>query len=120
MIGYTGDGTGYIGGSDGRGRIHGRNEFGHIAWLAWTKQTATGTGAIWGDNGVPDDAEGTFSAVPVKIRAFAPRDGHFTRLTERYSEHGENFIEERGVRHVSFPGQSFYEYYVVRAVQEYP
>lgn len=121
VIGYTGDGTGYIGGLDGRGRIDGRNDFGHIAWLTWTKQAATGTGALWSDNGIPNDAEGTFSSVPVKIRAFAPHDGHFTRLTLRYTENGENFIDERGVRHESFPGQrGFYEYYVVRAVREYP
>lgn len=121
VIGFTGDGTGYIGGSEGRGRINGKNEFGHIAWLTWTNQTATGTGALWIDNGVPNDAEGTFSSVPVKLRAFAPRHGHFTRLTSRYTESGENFIQERGIRFLSLPDhKGFYEYYVVRAVREYP
>ncbi len=120
VIGYTGDGTGYIGGSEGRGRIEGRNEFGRISWLTWTNQAATGTGALWTDNGIPNDAEGTFSSVPVKIRASAPQNGHFTRLTLRYTENGESFMLERGVRHESFPGQSFYEYYVARAVREYP
>jgi hypothetical protein len=120
VIGYTGDGTGYIGGSEGRGRINGKNEFGHIAWLTWTNQAATGTGALWIDTGVPNDAEGTFSSVPVKLRAFAPRDGHFTRLTSRYTESGENIILERGVRFLSLPDhKGFYEYYVVRAVREY-
>ena len=122
VIGYTGDGTGYIGGLDGRGRIDGRNEFGQIAWMTWTRQVATGTGALWSDNGIPNDAQGTFSSVPVKIRAFAPHDGHFTRLTLRYTENGENFIDERGVRfYPSVAGESsYYEYYVVRAVREYP
>jgi len=123
VIGYTGDGTGYIGGLDGRGRIDGRSDFGHIAWLTWTKQAATGTGALWSDNGIPNDAEGTFSSVPgVKLRAFAPHDGHFTRLTLRYTENGENLIDERGVKFYNsvVSGQpGYYEYFIVRAVREY-
>jgi hypothetical protein len=119
VIGYTGDGTGYVGGFDGRGR----NNFGHITWLTWTTQVATGTGALWGDNGIPNDAEGTFSPVPVKVRGFAPRDGHFTRLTLRYERNGENFIDERGVRFYpssEIPGQKgFYEYFIVREAQDY-
>ena len=120
VIGFTGDGTGYVGGLDGRGRIDGRNDFGHTTWLTWTTQAATGTGALWVDNGIPDEAEGTFSAVPVKVRAFAPRDGHFTRVTLRYTENGESFIDERGLRFSHIPGQKgFYEYFIVRTAREY-
>jgi hypothetical protein len=120
VIGYTGDGTGYIGGLDGRGRNAGRNDFGHIAWLTWSKQAATGTGALWSDDGIPNDAEGTFSSVPVKLRAFAPQDGHFTRLTLRYTENGETFIVERGVKfYNSVSGHRYYQYFIVRAVREY-
>jgi len=118
VVGYTGDGTGYVGGFDGRGRNH----FGHMKWLTYTTQAATGTGALWGDNGIPNDAEGTFSPVPVKVRAFAPRDGHFTRLTLRYERDGEKFVDERGVRFYNsvVSGQpGYYEYFIVREVAEY-
>lgn len=118
-IGYTGDGTGYVGGLDGRGRIRGRNEFGHIAWLTWAAHVAEGTGALWSDNGIPNDAEGTFSSLPVKIRAFAPRDGHFTRLTLRYEENDEKVIVERGLRSYTTLDGRLYEYFIVRELHEY-
>lgn len=119
VIGYTGDGTGYVGGFDGGGRNH----FGHITWLTWTKQAATGNGALWGDNCEPDCATGKFSPTPVKVRGFAPHDGHFTRLTLRYGRNGENFIDEREVRFYPstlIPGRTgYYEYFIVREAQEY-
>lgn len=118
VIGYTGDGTGYVGGFGGQGRNH----FGHMKWLTYTTQVATGSGALWGDNCEPDCARGTFSPVPVKVRAFAPRCGHFTRLTLRYERESEKFTDERGVKFynsvvASLPG--YYEYFIVREVHEY-
>ena len=117
VIGYTGDGTGFVGGFDGGGRKH----FGHMTWLTWTTTVATGSGALWADNCEPSCAEGSFSPVPVQVRAFAPRHGHFTRLTLRYEKDGEKFIDERGVK--LYPsaalGHSYYEYFIVREVREY-
>ena len=89
VVGYTGDGTGFLGGFDGKGE---RGHFGHMTWLTWTRRVATGSGALWGDDCKPDCAEGTFSPVPVKVRAFAPHRGHFTRLTLRYHRNGARSI----------------------------
>src|SRR5437660_1029096 len=62
VISYTGDGTGFVGGFDGTGRASGgRGHFGHVTWLTWTNQVATGSGALWGDNCEPNCARGTFS-----------------------------------------------------------
>jgi hypothetical protein len=77
---------------------------------------------LWGDNCEPDCARGTFSPVPVKVRAFAPHGGHFTRLTLRYEREGEKYIDERGVKFYAsvVPGlHGYYEYFIVRQVQEY-
>jgi hypothetical protein len=123
VVSYTGDGTGFVGGFDGTGRASGgRGHFGHVTWLAWTNKIATGTGALWGDNCEPDCARGTFSPVRVKVRAFAPHGGHFTRLTLRYEQNGEKYIDERGVKFYNsvVPGQhGYYEYFIVREVHEY-
>jgi hypothetical protein len=118
VVSYTGDGTGFLGGFDGQGRNH----FGRMTWLTWTTQVATGSGALWGDNCEPNCARGTFSPVPVKVRAFAPHGGHFTRLTLRYEREGEKFIDERGVKFYNsvVAGQhGYYEYFIVREVHEY-
>jgi hypothetical protein len=112
VVGYAGDGTGLLGGFDGNGRGH----FGHMTWLTWTASVATGSGALWGDNCEPDCAQGTFSAVPVMVRAFAPHDGHFTRLTLRYEKDGTKHTDEREVRHSA--SERYYEYFILREVEE--
>lgn len=123
FVSYTGDGAGFVGGFDGTGRAEGhRGNFGHVTWLTWTNQLATGTGALWGDDCEPNCAQGSFSPVPVKVRAFAPRHGHFTRMTLRYEREGEKFIDERGVKFYKsvVPGvPGYYDYFIVRQVHEY-
>jgi hypothetical protein len=111
VVGYTGDGTGVLGGFDGIGT----SGFGHMSWLTWTTRIATGSGAVWLDDCEPNCAEGTFSPFAVTVRAFAPRNGYFTRLTLRYNYNGKAVVDERGVRHYSGregrPGS--YEYFIV-------
>lgn len=111
-ISYTGDGTGFVGGFDGTGErneSHTGGNFGHITWTSWTAQSASGTGALWGDDCEPNCAEGSFSAVPVTIRVFAPHGGHFTLLRLNYESEGRRYKDERRAKYVpESPG--FYEY----------
>jgi hypothetical protein len=110
VVGYTGDGTGFLGGFDGTGR--GSDQFGHLTWLSWTTTIATGSGAVWVNSCEPNCAQGSFSPIAAKVRAFAPRRGHFTRLTLRYEDEGKAIVDERGVRHFAgSPG--FYSYFIV-------
>jgi hypothetical protein len=77
---YTGDGSGILGGFDGTGASHP----GHLRWLSWTRSRAVGFGAVWLDDCSPSCASGTFTAHTVKVVAFRPVRGHFTRLTLLY------------------------------------
>jgi hypothetical protein len=110
VVDYTGDSSGVLGGFDGD-PASGR--FGHLSWSSWTAGVAVGTGAVWLDTCEPSCAQGAFVAVAVRLRAFAPRNGHFTRLTLRYDQDGEAFVDERGVRRLELGGS--YVYYIVHA-----
>lgn len=110
---YTGDGSGVLGGFDGNAKS---GDFGHLSWSSWTTRAAGGTGAVWLDNCAPSCAEGTFSPYAVKVRAFAPHNGYFTRMTLSYDYGSEAIADERGVSRLSAPGAKphyFYEYYIV-------
>lgn len=112
VVGYTGDGSAFLGGFDGGTTS---DHFGHMSWTSWTATVATGSGAVWIDGCEPDCAQGSYSPSAVGVRAFAPREGHFTRMTLRFDYRGEAVVEELGVHllraspHV--PG--FYEYFIV-------
>ena len=103
---YTGDGSGVLGGLDGTGAAHP----GHIKWASWTRTGATGSGMVWIDDCTPDCADGTFTAHRVKVKAFRPVRGHFTRLTLGYTYRGKRYIDRRGIWHTG----SVWSYYIVR------
>jgi hypothetical protein len=84
---YTGDGSGRLGGTGGTGLVHP----GHLKWESWTKTRATGSGAVWLDD------QGTVRKDRVRVRAFRPINGHFTRLTLRYSDRGKEYIDTRSI-----------------------
>ncbi len=100
---YTGDGSGILGGFDG-GKGKG---FGHLTWTRWTTGSAFGHGADWIDDCRPDCADGTFSAHAASLNAFAPRGGHFTRLTVRSSYRGKPLVNR--LKLVRSDGALFYE-----------
>ena len=77
---YTGDGSGILGGFDGTGAKHP----GHLKWQSWSADRAEGSGAVWLDECKPSCANGTFKAQAVRVVAFRPEAGHFTRLTLMY------------------------------------
>jgi hypothetical protein len=114
VVNYTGDASGFLGGFDG-GKASDR--FGHMIWSSWTGTVAVGSGAVWLDTCEPDCAQGVFVPYAVRVRAFAPRDGHFTRLTLRFDAGGDAIIDERGISALRAPGtgpsSEFYEYFIV-------
>lgn len=78
-IGYTGDGTGYLGGRGSRPRAH--LDRGGLHWLHWGRRSALAHGWDWLNDCRPDCAGGHFHPFPAIVRARRPRHGLFTRLT---------------------------------------
>jgi hypothetical protein len=82
IIGYTGDGTGFLGGA------HPRSVHSGMHWTRWTTRLALGTGFNQLDNCNPSCAAGAFHGYRVKIEMWRPRTMHgarvFTRLTIWY------------------------------------
>jgi hypothetical protein len=110
-IGYTGDGTGLVGGTDGTSVRHP----GHLRWTAYNSRQGIGRGVVWLDDCDPSCADGHFSAFPVAVHVFAPKKGHFTRLTLQFTYNGKHVTDRRGVRHYAgsdgYP--SYWEYYII-------
>ena len=100
---YTGDGSAILGGFDGTGAAHP----GHLKWLKWSTSRAAGSGAVWIDNCRPNCANGTFTARAVKVLAFRPVRGHFTRLTLRYR--GPRRAKRWGIRRIG----GSWAYYII-------
>jgi hypothetical protein len=89
--GWTGDGTGYVGGLDGRPNAVSADpslaaRFGHVHWLRWRANRATGVGVVWGNDCDPDCAGGSWHADGLtKVAAWRRRGHHFTRLAFSYN-----------------------------------
>lgn len=62
---------------------------GHLHWISWTATGSRATGAVWLNNGIPDDAEGTFHPYATTVQASRARDGIFTRLSFSYRYNGK-------------------------------
>ena len=76
----TGDGSAFISGLKGkRSPIH---------WRTWTASQADAVATIWIDNGIPNNAQGTFFAHRATVQAYRVRKGRFTRLTIRFRQQG--------------------------------
>ena len=105
-IWYTGDGTGVIGGSDGAsarypGRLH---------WNRYSHRQGRARGLVWLNDCDPSCAEGTFSAAPVNVHVFAPRHGHFTRLTLKYAWNGTDVTDQRSIKNFG----SYWAYGIIK------
>jgi hypothetical protein len=88
-VDFTGDGTGFLGGYTSQRSVNKRNvrnhlPFGSLVWTKWTKTVAIGTGAMWLDNGIPDEASGTFFPYQASVTAFRPQAGVLTRMRVSY------------------------------------
>jgi hypothetical protein len=88
--GWTGDGTGYVGGLDGHPNAVRTDpslaaRFGHMHWVRWRANRASGVGVVWADDCNPDCADGSFHAAGVtNVAAWRRRGHHFTRLAFSY------------------------------------
>jgi hypothetical protein len=82
--GWTGDGTGFIGGADGHPNVGGN--FGHIRWRTWGPRSATGTGVVWGRREYSCRGSHCWTSEPTRIRASRVRDHHYTRLAFTYNQ----------------------------------
>ena len=105
---YTGDGSGVLGGFDGSGARHALHP-GHLTWTSWTEEHAAATGAVWLDDCIPDCARSTFTARAVRVVAFRPVKGHFTRMTLTYTDHGRRHIDKRGIERRG----GYWQYFIV-------
>lgn len=94
VISYTGDGTGLVGGRDGRSVRHP----GHLRWKRYTRRRGIGRGLLWLNDCRPSCAGGRFHSTPVKVRASSPRHGHFRRLRLTYRYRGKRYTDHRRVR----------------------
>jgi hypothetical protein len=64
-----------------------------ISWPLWSARRADGVGTVWIDNGIPNEAQGTFHGFPGSIDARRSRGGHFTRMTVAWQQGGHRHSE---------------------------
>jgi hypothetical protein len=88
-IGYTGDGTGYV------GKFPAHRHRGFLHWKIWNHSRAYGTATIWLNNCTPSCAGGTFHAYLGSVRASRVRNGDFTRMTLHFRYNGRAVTDER-------------------------
>jgi hypothetical protein len=97
-IGYTGDGSAFLGGFTRHHGLHKSSplsDFGRLRWTTYNAGEGRAVGADWVDNFVPDGAAGTFHPFRATVHVYRPRRGIFTRMT--ISSQGHSFtLEARG------------------------
>jgi hypothetical protein len=98
QIGFTGDGSGYVGGPRTSS-----SHFGRISWRSWTTRSAHGTGRVWINDCEPSCAGGTFHPYRVSVTLASPSAGRFRRLTLHYRHAGRAVTDVRRIeRHGSY------------------
>lgn len=109
VISWTGDGTGYLGGLTRQSSIppgkRSLRQLGRLRWTRWTATRAQASGAVWLNDGIPDDAEGTFYSYAATVQASRPREGLFTRLAFSYRYQGRERTTR--LKAVWFPPQTY-------------
>lgn len=100
-IAYSGDDTSrQVAGSHLGFAPNGGPAFGPLTWTTYTDVEARAAGIAFVSDCVPSCEDGTFVSVPASVRAFAPADGHFTRLDVTYRYDGRTLVERARVQHV--------------------
>ncbi len=97
VVSYTGDGTGFLGGSDGDGA----GDWGHLRWQRWNHGTGYARGVAWLDNCDPSCAEGTYHAHRARVRVARNRHGRYTRMTIRFRWGSGWRTDRRLLRHTT-------------------
>lgn len=111
VVGYTGDGTGYLG---GRKTSPQHQDHGGLNWLSWGRRSGIARGFAWLNNCRPSCAGGHFHPYRAKVRVRRPRHGLFTRLTIKVRHHGRWSYDHRALRHIpasSYEGEYYPGYY---------
>jgi hypothetical protein len=91
----TGDGSGKLGALGGT-----RAHRSRVTWSRWTRTQALGSGTVFTTDKLPSIGMSVFRPTIAKaaVRAFRPVDGHFTRLTLRYADHGRQYSSTFRIR----------------------
>lgn len=92
-IGYTGDGTGFVGKRPWGARP------GHLTWTKWNKKRAKGRGTIWLNRCEPNCAEGTFHKVTGSLTLTKPKRHRFRQLHIHFKDGGHTYNDVRRLRH---------------------
>jgi hypothetical protein len=96
LIGYTGDGTGFLAGrKDNPRHITEGLAGGGLHWLSWGPRSAVARGWDWVDDCRPDCARGSFRHFRAIVRARRPRHGLFTRMTVKAKVRGRWSYDHR-------------------------
>jgi hypothetical protein len=116
-ISYTGDGTGIVGGDDGRSA----RKPGHLKWTAYNRKVGRAIGVVWLDDCTPSCAQGRFSPSPVRVQVSEPTHGHFRLLTLRYRYHGRRYVDRRVTQYYrEGPGEAGFWAYAICGIQYGP
>ncbi len=73
----------------------------HIRWSSWRTAKAFGLATVWIDNGIPNEAQGTFYRYPGSVVATRVRGGDYTRLTVHWRQNGHRHAETLKLVHRS-------------------
>jgi hypothetical protein len=81
------------------GKLYSTHRGHAIRWLRWSTRKAYGLGTVWIDNGIPDEARGTFYGYAGSIAATRVRGGRYTRMTVRWKQNGRRHRETLKLTH---------------------
>ena len=73
---------------------------GHLRWRVWNSGRAFGLGTVWIDNGIPNEAQGTFHGFRGSVTAFRVRGGRYTRMTVRWHQNGHKMAQALRLKQV--------------------
>ncbi|MEI2641436.1 MAG: hypothetical protein V9G10_03650 [Candidatus Nanopelagicales bacterium] len=92
VIGYTGDGTGYVG-----KRTWGAKR-GYLTWKKWGGHSAYGVGTVWLNNCDPYCYNGSWLSRKGWVQLGSVRNGKFTAMTISYRRNGRLVSDTRKIR----------------------
>jgi hypothetical protein len=78
-----------------------------IHWRVWSARKAYGVGTVWIDNGIPNEALGTFYGYHGSVTATRVRGGRYTRMTVRWKQNGRTHREALKLAH-AFVGSGWF------------
>jgi hypothetical protein len=74
----------------------------------WNARKAYGLGTVWIDDGIPNEALGTFHGYRGSVTAVRVRGGRYTRMTVRWRQNGHKKAEALRLKE-AHPGSWFWQ-----------